>query len=293
MEYYPPYGSIDPDAPYVDRSTPNAIQGSKIPAKAVEHPQREIIAVIEAAGLVPAVGSTTQLLEALQQFFGQFPIWPDCLNSNGTFDLTTPSPGTIRVPAGISWVMRGATRYTSVQTDRTTISNKTYHMRWDKVNGFRLRDLSDVAYNPTAALETNAAFDTTYDDVLVARVVTDGINVATITNLKNKPKLVVQTKRHDVLSHQLNWVTLAGSGTTLNWARTPDVEHVALSEWGSNNVDPDGVIWAPAQGHCVGVGLRIPTGTSTRYAISALDYWYEDDVSNQGVASATLLAMAI
>ena len=77
MKYNAPFGSLDPDAHYVDRSTPDAQSGSKVPAKAIEHPQREIIAVIQAAGLTPSEGSTTQLLEALQFFFNQFPIYPD------------------------------------------------------------------------------------------------------------------------------------------------------------------------------------------------------------------------
>jgi hypothetical protein len=293
MEYIPPYGSIDPDAPYIDRSTPNAVQGSKIPALAVEHPQREIVAVIEAANLPPSKDDTSQLLKALQFFFTQFPIFPDCKNSNGTFDVTTPSPGTIRIPAGITWVMRGATPYTTVQTDLTTIANKTYHLRWDKAHGFRLRDLADTGYNPTVAAETNAAFDSTYDDILIAKVSTNGSNVATIINLKNKVKLLQQTNRRDVLASQLDWGSLSGSATTLGWARTPDVVYFAMNEWRSNNVGPDGNPTGPSAGQALAVGGRVPTNGATRYGVSALEYYYEDTTLNNGIASWILLAIAL
>jgi hypothetical protein len=292
MEYNPPYGSPDPDAPYVDRSTPNAQAGSKVPKRAVEHPQREIVAVIKAANIVPSGEDTTQLLQALQFFNAQFPIYPDCKNSNGTFDVSSPSPGTIRIPAGITWVVRGATPYTTEQTDRSTIANKIYHMRWDKVNGFRLRDLADVAYNPTVAAESNAGFDTTFDDVLVARIATNGSNVATITNLVNRSRLRSQIIRRDALPSQLNWGPLSGSGVTLNWARTPDVVYFAMNEWRSDNSGPTGSQTGPGAGIARAIGGRVPTGGSSRYTISPLEYYYEDDNLTNGTASWMLLIEA-
>lgn len=293
MKYRAPFGSTDPDAHYVDRSTPNAIQGSKVPAKAVEDPQREIVAVIVAAGLTPG-DSTTQLLEALQHFFAQFPIFPECLNSNDTFDVSSPSAGTIRVPAGIEWIMRGATRYaTAANVDLSSLSSKTYHLRWDLANGFRLRNLADTGYNPGSLAETDPAFDSTYDDMLIARVVTNGSNVATITNLKNRNKFVKQANRRDALAQALDWTTLSGSGVALNWARTPDAVHLAMNEWASNNADPDGIAWASPQGRAVAVAARIPTGGTTRYAIAALEYYYEDDAGNLGTAGFNFLIMAL
>ncbi|WP_176083111.1 hypothetical protein [Martelella sp. HB161492] len=63
MEYKPPYGSTDPDASYVDRNTPGAQKGSVPPAAAIEDPQREIVAAIEAAGLTPDGDDLTQLAQ--------------------------------------------------------------------------------------------------------------------------------------------------------------------------------------------------------------------------------------
>ncbi|MBB4952774.1 hypothetical protein H4S14_000816 [Agrobacterium vitis] len=65
MKYYPPYGSTDPNAPYIDKDTASAVRGSVPPAAAIENPMREIVDVIAAAGLTPSDG--LQLLSALQR----------------------------------------------------------------------------------------------------------------------------------------------------------------------------------------------------------------------------------
>ncbi|NTF32294.1 hypothetical protein [Rhizobium skierniewicense] len=54
MKYYPPFGSFDPDAPYVDKNVPGAVRGSAVPAKAVEIPQRELVDFITKSGMVPS-----------------------------------------------------------------------------------------------------------------------------------------------------------------------------------------------------------------------------------------------
>lgn len=280
MEYNPPYGSTDPDAPYVDRSTPSGIQGSKVPAKAVEHPQREIVAVIEGAGMVPDGNRTDQLWEALQRLLTGFPIYPDCRSSNGTFDLTSPSPGTIRIPAGVEWVIRGGVRRETVVTNLFTQAAKTYHVRWDAENGFRILDLASVGYNPTSAAEADAAFDSSYDDMLVARVVTDGSNVATITNLVNRPVLKKQVRIEKALGSQLNWATLNDSGVSLNWARSPDWAEPVWQGFRSFLEGPDGTEHDLPAG--ILRALEIRKTTVSRYAAGNLEYWYEDDALNNG-----------
>lgn len=64
MKYLPPIGG-GPDDPYVDAAPAVGEEGSIPPAAAIEHPMREIIAVIEAAGLVPDSGDLTQLGQAI------------------------------------------------------------------------------------------------------------------------------------------------------------------------------------------------------------------------------------
>lgn len=69
MEYQPPVNGnpADPDRPYINANPVGGIEGSIPPAEAIEHPMREIIAVIEAAGLTPDEGDLTQLLQAIQE----------------------------------------------------------------------------------------------------------------------------------------------------------------------------------------------------------------------------------
>ncbi len=67
MKYQAPYGSSDPDAPYVDRNTPGAIAGSKVPAAAIEDPQREIVAFLAASGVTADEADRTQLTQAARR----------------------------------------------------------------------------------------------------------------------------------------------------------------------------------------------------------------------------------
>jgi|GEM_PF-1034303 len=64
MKYVPPIGA-NADAPYVDGNPTAGIKGSPVPAAAIEHPMREIMAVITGAGLVPDVEQLDQLKAAI------------------------------------------------------------------------------------------------------------------------------------------------------------------------------------------------------------------------------------
>jgi hypothetical protein len=66
MDYIAPFGSSDPDAPYVDRDTPGAVSGSKVPAHAIEYPMRELVNLISAADLDPDNADLTQVAKAIQ-----------------------------------------------------------------------------------------------------------------------------------------------------------------------------------------------------------------------------------
>jgi hypothetical protein len=67
MQYTQPYGVTDPNAGYVNGNPATGTQGSIPPGPAIEAPQREIVAVIEAFGLTPNPANTAQLLQVLQQ----------------------------------------------------------------------------------------------------------------------------------------------------------------------------------------------------------------------------------
>jgi hypothetical protein len=64
MRYIQPIGGAAND-PYVNENPGTGTEGSPVDARAIEHPQREILAAIVSAGLVPAEGDLTQLADAI------------------------------------------------------------------------------------------------------------------------------------------------------------------------------------------------------------------------------------
>lgn len=66
MLYNPPPGSTNANAPYVGKNVAAGTQGSKIPPKAIENTQREIVNAISGAGLAPTNDDLTQLLQAMR-----------------------------------------------------------------------------------------------------------------------------------------------------------------------------------------------------------------------------------
>lgn len=65
MKYQAPFGSSDPNAPYVDRNTPGAVSGSRVPAPAIEDPQRELVRILTDRGIVPDGDVLDQVSKAL------------------------------------------------------------------------------------------------------------------------------------------------------------------------------------------------------------------------------------
>lgn len=191
------------------------------------------------------------------------PIFPE-VDGSGLFTLTSPGAGQLRIAAGTSWTHRGAFTYTSVQTDLATVASKTYHLRWDRVNGFALYDLASGSYNPSSVPETDVSFDTTYDSMLVARVVTSAGNALTITGLRNKASLWANARPFGPAVE----VTPGGIAATwqydaffiINWARTPK-NFPMQGNISANSVSPPGALDATS-------GFTTPSAI-TRYALSA------------------------
>ena len=65
MKYVPPLGATDPNASYQDGNPEAGILGSIVPAAAIERPQREILSVLAAAGIVPSDTDNAQLAAAI------------------------------------------------------------------------------------------------------------------------------------------------------------------------------------------------------------------------------------
>jgi len=172
--------------------------------------------------------------------FLNLPIFPEIQNSNGLLTFAT-STGQVVINSGLTFLHRGHRLYSTTSdfdaAARTfaTAQSKTYHLRWyppGHANAnpgtypkgrFMLRDLADGSYNAGAGAEGLEAFDTAYDDMLVARVVTNAGNVPTVTPLVNKHTLQgrftgsLVSGGTPVNGFSAPWTV------THNWARTPKV----------------------------------------------------------------------
>ena len=212
MDYVTPAGQL-PGSPYIDGDRSAGIKGSVVPAAAIEHPLREIVHVIDFAGLVPNRNDLEQLRKAIEaiiasqtgggetaqylllaQASSRLPIFPEVLSADGRINVSSPSTGTILVPSTVQFMHRGiapysTSTYTEAQRTFATTGGKTYHVRWTPTGGFAMRDLSNTSYNPDLVSEDSARFDSSFDDMLVARVVTNSSNIPTITNLANKARM--------------------------------------------------------------------------------------------------------
>lgn len=249
--------------------------------------ESELGHVIDWAGLVGTDTDLTQLRQAIQQMIlsglagledtagtidtsqfiligqarARLPIFPEILNGTGLMGVTSPAPGTVRVPAGVTFQHRGIFPIVTVQTDFATAASKTYHLRWNPTDGFTLNDLADVTYNPTVAPETSAIFDSAYDDMLVARVITNGSNIATITGLVNLANLDV--------SELILGTNKTGSASTVtwdvlhsfNWSRRPKSHALYPVKWDRDSGDTDytvgtfGAAWGAIVANPVSWGL--------------------------------------
>lgn len=216
--------------------------------------ESEVGHVIDYAGLIGVDTDLTQLRQAIQQLIlsalaglvdtgsapsidtsqfiligqarARLPIFPEILNANAKIVVTAVSPGTIRVPAAVTFQHRGIFPIITVQEDFVTNANKTYHLRWRPagggLQGIALFDLADgVGYNVGLAAETDAKFDSTYDDMLVARVVTNGSNIATITPLENRNVLRREIIDAGAMTNPGTNDAVRTINPAWNWARKP------------------------------------------------------------------------
>lgn len=133
-------------------------------------------------------GDTSQFL-LLSQASSRLPIYPEVSSADGKINVSSPAAGTVRIPGGVSFFHRGISPKTTTETDFPTNPSRIYHVRWRSASGFAMYDLQSAAYNPSSLSEDHVNFDTTYDDMLIARVVTNSSNVASITNLINKDRI--------------------------------------------------------------------------------------------------------
>ncbi|UNK39398.1 hypothetical protein MNR02_06735 [Shinella sp. H4-D48] len=187
-----------------------------------EEDDTTVLQAIQAMIAAATGGGDTSQFVLFSQAQARLPIFPEVTTNNGVIAVTDLGTGNIRIPASATILHRGIRTYTTVQTDLATVLSKMYHLRWSPTGGFVLKDLADTGYNPTVAAESNAAFDSTHDDMLVARIQTNSSNVPTITNLTNKNTLRAQVVTSNFGFPQTgNGATTSVSFPALNWSRSP------------------------------------------------------------------------
>lgn len=228
--------------------------------------------------------------------YKNLPIFPQIEETDNKLTVSNLGGGSLQIAAGQSFLWRGWTRidtddFSSGDRTLSTSSSKTYHIRWHAPgtgdatpessypNGrFRIKDLADAGYNPSSLAETNAAFDSSYDNMLIAKVVTDGSNIATVSALANKDQLTDQIQ--NIGTATSNSKANAASrtvATTYNWARTPASwtwQWVHMETHGSDT----GFAASDAHDHDVSVGST----AVSRYGLSFTlmrDYAHEMNVN--------------
>lgn len=195
----------------------------------------------------------------------RLPIYPEVLTTTGTVGVTSGN-GQIGIPANVDILHRGIASQTTVAESIATTASRTYHLRWTPGGGFALRDLADSGYNPSNQPEASSSFDTTYDDMLVARVTTSSTNAVTVVNLSNKAVLKrrgavqVDPIRKQGLNEANGDVQIAW-----NLARTPNqFSFTPISLFVSGNADDDWKIF-PFGGS---INSSLPDYPLTRYGSS-------------------------
>lgn len=281
MRYIPPLNTTptgeDPEPAYFDGDAGTGQDGSYPSGKAIENPMREILAVIQNAGLTPS-DDLTQLYQAIVLLaggagggaadFALNPVFPHVTINGGVFSIST-SNGQVVVNTGQTVIHRGGAIYNTSDidlVDRTfaTVANKVYHLRQRWVAGVAslvLVDTTDPTYNPAAKAETDTDFDTTFDDMLIAKVVTDAANNPTATALKNLHQFPVASFEKTTTEYQASsWSGLPTLTGTVNWARTPRCSIVGAVGEISSGVD----------------SLTHLGASATRYTLAAFAFGYGD-----------------
>jgi len=274
-------------------------------------PQAEIGNVITSAGLVPTNSDFTQFRQAIELMIAdaiygldlpdtppdpdtsafirlnlariRLPIYPIALTNSGRVGAYTPSTGIVRIPGGVWLLHRGIYQFSTHQVDLSTSPNKTYHLRWtydpNTTSGtYALKDLSDGTYNPGGLPETHVNFDSSFDDMLIARVVTTATNSPMVTDLVNSLDLSLVTTFSMLVARKVSWYEEKNTSVQLNWARTPFNAQIGLRQLKSNGTDVDGRRYPIS---AVGVlrDLGVRKTTVTRYGTGNIQYTYNDSTN--------------
>jgi hypothetical protein len=173
----------------------------------------------------------------------RLPFFPDVLLASGKVGVTAPIGGQLLVAPNQNILHRGiypfsTSNFTAAQRTFNTNASRFYHVRISLIPGaeaVQFKDLTDVTYNPLALSETDDFFDTTYDNMLIARAQTNGANISTITLLENRAQLFLEGEGSQGVNTIYEDNTIPSNVShylthNCNWSRRPKVSLRAITD---------------------------------------------------------------
>lgn len=239
---------------FVEADPANNIEGTIAKAAWFNSVQHELVAVVEKFGGVLDSRNDGQFWDTINRIalvrpdsrlkqirpVCKIPYYPEILTLSAVLAITTNDDNTIRIDPEQFFVWRGVWKintsdYNEISRTFLLIPNAIFHLRWNAKEGFVVKNLQDVNYNSGGLTEHDASFDTTHDDMLIARVATDGNATPTITLLKNRHSL--RTTWHSeaipcwvgLQKNQHYRDTPEQASHMLNWSRSPMTYFLGVS----------------------------------------------------------------
>lgn len=220
---------------FKDCTSEAAQDGTRLRADFLNKLMAQLRYAIQGMGITEAEGDDTMLLQCFQKLqvdivqWLNIPLYPEVTESGNVLSVTNLGGGSLRVGAGQEFIHRGwnlvqTNDYSDAERTVTTSANKTYHLRWQYNGGspiFVLKDTADGVYNPGSLGEGNEAFDTTFDDMLICKITTDGSNNPTVTSLVNKAALWDEIWNTGGISNYAAENAYRYADIVYNWSRKP------------------------------------------------------------------------
>jgi len=246
----------DDDRWYAPCTSPEANDGTLLSAQDFNMFVAQLRRAIRGMEVVEDPTDDDMLLKAIQAAMvdvqalaENVPLFPEIKTADNKMTVSAGT-GEVIVSADEEVVFRGLVKVSTfdwslAQRTLAHAADKTYHLRLSLAGGFALKDLEDAGYNPSALAETDPAFDSTFDDMLIAKVVTNGSNVATITRLRNAHALSQEGEEQITeATYEPNPGGVAnitqGTDVTLDWARRPRARLISIIDGTSSHSDDEG-----------------------------------------------------
>jgi len=201
MLYQPPTGGAAND-PYVGANPGAGIAGSKVPPKAIEHHQRELIALITKSGLAPDEADLTQVAQAVQSGALNYAV------ATGTANAWV-----VALPQNVPAYAAG--RVLNIKAPATNTAAAV------------TAAVSGLATRP---VKRSDGTDLAIGDVLIGRIyatIDDGTNIRILSSLPSDNRSVVadQLQKFVIVADQKTAGTSGGTFTAGAW-RTRDLNTV-------------------------------------------------------------------